>query len=102
MAVQVEALEWRLGDRLARAREHAGLDQKEMARLLTERTGIHTTQGAVSKWERNAGQPRNLLKIVNAWAEISGVSVTWLLGVDPRYACLTADKLRYPAFAVAS
>ncbi len=59
------------GDRLAGAREAAGLDQ----RALAEKLGVKTT--VISGWENDIKEPRaNRLQMVSG---ILGVSMTWLL-----------------------
>lgn len=59
------------GDRLAAAREAAGLTQKE----LSQRMGIKT--GTLRNWEEDLSEPRaNRLSI---FAGILGVSLSWLL-----------------------
>lgn len=70
--------QWTLGDRLRKARVHNGLDQSEMARKL----GV--AQTAVAKWEADQRRPRDLLAVVDHWAEITGVPREWLMfGVVP-------------------
>lgn len=66
--------EWTMGERLAKARKHAGLDQEEMARLFGR------SRPAISAWESDKSQPRNMLRMVEKWAEITGVDPAWLLG----------------------
>lgn len=59
------------GDRLAAAREGAGLSQKELA----QRVGVKT--GTLRDWEDDLSEPRaNRLSI---FAGILGVSLSWLL-----------------------
>lgn len=68
------------GDRLAAAREAAGLDQKELAR----RVGVK--QSTLKNWENDVAEPRaNRLTMLSG---ILGVSLRWLLtgegeGVSP-------------------
>lgn len=62
------------GDRLAAAREVAGLTQKELA----QRVGIKT--GTLRNWEEDLSEPRaNRLSILSG---ILGVSLRWLLTAD--------------------
>lgn len=59
------------GDRLAGAREAAGLDQKSLANKL----GVK--QAAIAGWEEDLKEPRaNRLQMVSG---ILGVSMSWLL-----------------------
>ena len=59
------------GDRLAGAREAAGLDQK----ALSEKLGVKTN--VIASWEQDLKEPRaNRLQMVSG---ILGVSITWLL-----------------------
>lgn len=68
---------WSLGDRLAKARERAGLNQRGMA----EKLGV--SSAAVAKWEADRGEPRHFLETMERWSEITGVSVAWLVGSRP-------------------
>ncbi len=65
---------WTLGDRLAKAREHAGIEQAELAdRLLRSRATI-------SNYENDVTRPAD--RVVRAWAEACGVDYAWLVGDD--------------------
>lgn len=67
--------QWSLGERLAEARRDAGLDQENMAELL----GV--SRAAVSLWEQDRTQPRNYMRTMERWAEVTNVPVDWLLGL---------------------
>lgn len=71
---------WSLGDRLVKARKHAGLKQAEMAAALSERLDRDISGPAVSTWERDEHEPTDLLGVVRAWADITGVDPAWLGG----------------------
>jgi transcriptional regulator with XRE-family HTH domain len=59
------------GDRLAGAREAAGLDQSALGAKLGVRRGV------ISDWENDLKEPRaNRLQMI---AGVLGVSITWLL-----------------------
>jgi len=63
-------------DRLRKAREHANLDQSDLAHEL----GI--ARATVSNYERGTVQPRRA--VVMAWAMRTGVSLHWIqTGKDP-------------------
>lgn len=68
--------QWTLGDRLAKARRHAGLEQGEMA----EKLGV--SRAAVSAWENDHNKPNrgewDLLSLTARWAELTGVRLEWL------------------------
>ena len=67
-------LNWTLGDRLRKAREHAGLHQQQMA------AAFGVTSGTISNWERGRGYPRgDQFDIVRKWSVLTGVSESWLL-----------------------
>lgn len=84
-----EVPEWTLGDRLAKARNHAGFDQKHMARM------FNCSPAAISAWERDENQPRTMLEVVKAWAAETGVPFSWLVGGDGSRSKWTApDALR--------
>jgi transcriptional regulator with XRE-family HTH domain len=72
MATSTLIPEFTFGDRLAKARAVAGITQDEMAEKLGQ---SHST---INKWEHGT-QPRNLLKVVAKWAEVTGVDELWLL-----------------------
>lgn len=62
--------EWRLGDRIRRAREYAGLEQRELA----DRAGI--SQATISAAETGRAKPhRSTLTLI---AAATGVSFEWL------------------------
>lgn len=62
------------GDRLARAREHAGMDQAALARRL----GVKLV--TVRNWETDRSEPRaNRLQMVSG---LLGISIIWLLTGD--------------------
>jgi transcriptional regulator with XRE-family HTH domain len=67
-------LERTLGDRLRKAREHAGLDQQLMAKVF----GV--TSGTISNWQRGRGYPRgDQGEICEKWSKLTGVGAEWLI-----------------------
>ncbi|HEX3779794.1 MAG TPA: helix-turn-helix transcriptional regulator [Pseudonocardiaceae bacterium] len=64
------------GSLLRGVRERAGLLQREVAALLTER-GVQTDQSVVSQWENNRQAP--LVPTLKALADVLGVAVDHLL-----------------------
>jgi transcriptional regulator with XRE-family HTH domain len=81
---------WTLGDRLAKSREHAGLEQADMA----ERLGV--SAAAVSTWETDRRRPRDLLAVVRRWSEETRVAEGWILGLDKRSRCFSPLHLVPP------
>ena len=65
-----------LGQRIAQARERAGISQKQLAELLD------TDQQRVAYWERNASGFRSEATLARI-AEVLGVSADELLGTKP-------------------
>lgn len=63
--------QWTLGDRLRKAREHAGL--KSQADLATE---LGISRGSVANYEQ--GKSRPIRPILIAWALRTGVPLSWL------------------------
>lgn len=63
--------DWTLGDRLAKARETAGVTVQEMADHLA------VSRNTVSNYEH--GRTRVTRAVVFAYADLTGVSVQWLL-----------------------
>jgi transcriptional regulator with XRE-family HTH domain len=62
--------------RLVRAREHAGLQQIDLARYM----GL--SRGAISLYERGVHKPK--LLVLRHWADLCGVDLDWLLeGIEP-------------------
>lgn len=61
---------WTVGDRLRKAREHAGLKQQELA------DAIGIARGSVTNYESDKHPPRKI--VLNAWAMATGVSPVWL------------------------
>jgi transcriptional regulator with XRE-family HTH domain len=82
---------WSLADRLRKAREQAGLDQRELA----ERARI--ARGTISAAENGKRRPSGA--VIGMWAMVTGVSRGWLTGddgsiVDPE---LALDEIRLTA-----
>lgn len=73
-ASPAEPPHWSIGDRLRKAREHAGLEQRQLA----ERAGI--SRATISNAERGVGNPS--LPTLQAWAAACDVPVAWLLADD--------------------
>jgi transcriptional regulator with XRE-family HTH domain len=68
---------WTAADRFRKAREHAGLDQGQLA----EATGL--ARQTVSNYERGAtSRPRRA--VANLWAMATGVPAGWLLEGEVR------------------
>jgi transcriptional regulator with XRE-family HTH domain len=65
-----------LGQRIAQARERAGISQKQLAELLD------TDQQRIAYWERNASGFRSESTLARI-AEVLGVSTDELLGTKP-------------------
>ena len=61
---------WTLGDRLRKARLHAGLDQAQLAAI----TGM--SRNTVGNYEADKSTPSKLY--LRAWATATGVSIEWL------------------------
>lgn len=78
-------LEWSFGDRLAKARRFADLEQAEMALRL----GV--SRALISKWERDVTEPTASQAL--RWAEACGVDAAWLLGLAPTTTCLAMPSL---------
>lgn len=68
--METRTLEWTIADRLWKAREYAGLDQRQLA----EQMGV--SRQTVSNYENANTRPRRI--VLNAWAAITGVEVAWL------------------------
>lgn len=66
--------EWSLGERLAKARHHAGLSQEAMA------DQMHVSASAIAAWETNRNSPRGFMAVMQQWADITGVDLGWILG----------------------
>lgn len=64
--------EWTIGDRLRKAREHAGLTQAAAARTL----GI--SRQSIARYESGDREPPR--PVVMSWALVMGVSLDWLQG----------------------
>ncbi len=67
--------EWTLGDRLRKAREHAGLTQAELAELI----GI--ARSSVVSYEIGRTEPSR--PVVLSWSLATGVATEWVLGWAP-------------------
>jgi transcriptional regulator with XRE-family HTH domain len=71
--------EWTLGDRMRKARDHAGLSQDEMGQKLTPISGQPVKHTTIATWERDVHQPRNLMAVLELWAEVTNVDLHWLV-----------------------
>lgn len=80
---------WTYGDRLRKARETAHLDAMAMAEKLAVKPA------SISQWERGRVKPRDMIDISRRWAEITGVSIEWLLGLDSelKSRCTSAEGI---------
>lgn len=91
MALPIETLTWTLGDRLAKARRHVGLEQAEMAKRL----GV--SRALVSKWERDGTEPS--VTQARRWAEECGITMEELLtfGYKPDFGVVaeTAGQMEF-------
>ena len=69
---------WTVSDRLRKAREYAGLEQRQLA----ERSGL--SRQTVSNAERGVVTPQRTT--MRLWAEVTGVPLSWLVdGVEPAH-----------------
>jgi hypothetical protein len=71
-----------IGDRLRKARDHAGIKSAvQMAELLSERFGETVSKSTVLAWEREDNQPTRrgvrLPDVVRAYAEVCNVPEPW-------------------------
>lgn len=81
-------IHWSLGDRLAKARKVAGLEQSEIASVL----GV--SRALVSQWENDKAEPR--LSQVAAFAEMTKQPFVWFLGsADVQGYQPTSDALTF-------
>lgn len=71
---EVTIPEWTLGDRLAKARAVAGLNQKEWGERL------NVSASTVAAWETDRNRPRDLAETAQAIEELTGIDPAWLLG----------------------
>lgn len=67
-------LEWSMGERLRKAREHAKLSAEEMA----ERLGCHVQ----TVWNYERGRTLIRRPALEVWSDATGVSIGWLLGEE--------------------
>lgn len=66
---------WTRGERMAKAREQAGLTQEEMGARL------NVSDKTISAWENETRQPRGMMTVLTRWSDITGVPMWWLLDV---------------------
>lgn len=78
-------LDWSLGDRIKKARTHAGLEQNDLGRA------VGVSRQLISKWERGASEP-SAMQAVDI-ARVCNVDVLWLLGLAPTTTCFSAPPL---------
>lgn len=81
-ATQVTGIpQWTLADRCRKAREHAGMDQRQLA------DAIGVARNTVVNYEHGHRQPREI--VLRAWAMATGVPLEWLKSG-------TVDTRQYP------
>ena len=80
---ETRSFEWTRGERLAKARKVAQFTQETMAEMMTEH-GIPTSPFAIATWETDRSQPRKMMEVYQAWSEITGAPMEWLLGLTVR------------------
>ncbi len=66
----VEEPQWTLGDRLYKGRKAAKLTGEQMAQKLSAILGKPISKQTVSNWENDVNQPRELFRIIDAWASL--------------------------------
>jgi len=85
---------WTFGDRIRKAREHAGLTQAELA---DELGNIH--RKTLARWETDQVEPRHVFDLVDDLERITGVDRWWMLGaynnpgVDLRNRCFSCGQV---------
>ena len=82
--------EWSLADKLRKARQSIGLGQRDFAKEL----GV--TDTAYQQWEAGRSRPRNVVATAKRIEMLTGVSATWILGLES-----TVPQPGAPAGAVA-
>lgn len=75
--------QWTLGERLAKARHHAGLEQGDLAQRLK------VSRQTIGFWETGRTRPRDFMAVIREWSEATHVPVGWLLDVDSA-SCLSS------------
>jgi len=68
--------EWSLADRLRKARQSFDVPQREFA----EKLGV--TASAYQQWEGGYTRPRNVVAMAKRIEMLTGVSATWILGLE--------------------
>lgn len=81
MATTTETPRWTLGDRLGKARDHAGISKAEMA----ERLGV--SERTIRNYENESVHVTRLIAL--AYAAETDVPVDWLMGGDARSTCFS-------------
>ncbi|MFK4761188.1 helix-turn-helix transcriptional regulator [Microbacterium sp. ZW T5_45] len=74
-----------VGERMARARRFAGLEQVEMAEHLGR------NRNTISAWERGVNEPP--FSAVVTWARLTGQPVEWFAGVNAETAPASAGAV---------
>ncbi len=67
--------QWELHDRLRKARQATGLDQKEFA----ERIGV--TAASLAGWEAGRSKPRDVVAVARRIELFTRIPATWMLGL---------------------
>jgi transcriptional regulator with XRE-family HTH domain len=66
-------LKWEVGDRMRKARLHAGVSIEAIAEEVGQ------SPSTVRAWERNANTPRNLYDVTMVYERLTDVSWAWIM-----------------------
>lgn len=67
---------WSFGDRIRKARDIAGMNQRDFA------AAIEAKEGSLAAWETDRAKPRDIVAVAKRVAILTRIPPAWLLGVD--------------------
>ena len=70
--------QWTFADRLRKARQIAGKDQRSFA------ADLGCTPSAYAQWEAGNSRPRDIVGVAQQVEAVTQISASWMLGVDER------------------
>jgi transcriptional regulator with XRE-family HTH domain len=67
---------WSFGDRVRKARDLTGLNQKEFA------AAIGASEGSIATWETDRAKPRDIVQVAKRIEMLTRIPAEWTLGID--------------------
>ena len=67
---------WTFGDRVRKARDKAGMNQRDFA------AAIGVAEGSIATWETDRSKPRDIVSVARRIEMLTRIPAAWTLGID--------------------